>query len=392
MKKIFLALPLLAFAMTACNPSDIEGGSEWSSISAEQLQVSATPVQVDGMNSNVIHVVNHSPVVSAWEADQITEATTHNVFTEGSIYVTQLGEQTVRVLATNTGGEPAVKELTVQIDTISYLTDELKRRLCIGSEGAPKYFGKGYDAAKIVFKQAEGEDGAMGNSITVSSNVNPALCTFHWGKSTMDTNVGKIVTYTLGEEQELSVDFKDAAGNTATVSLGKFTADEFTDLPEGIRLLTGYDPVTAPTATKTWELLPENNWGNGGNNDKKASWWTTTVVAQGGSNGTLTFDFANGILTKKLESEDNEDGDVSGAGPFTLDFSAENAETNVLFVLNTTEPGNIIHPIMINQGDYHPTKYEVTLLTETELVLRAQHTNENTWEGCFWHFRAVKEE
>ena len=392
MKKIFLALPLLALLLTACNPSDIEGGSEWGAISADQLQVSATPVQVDGKNGNVLHVVNHSPVTTAWEADQLVENSTHNTFTEGDIYVTQLGQQTVRALATNTGGEPIVKEITVQIDTISYLTDEIKRRLCIGQENAPTYFGQGYDAAKIVFSQTVTEDGEKGNSITVTSNLNPALCTFHWGKSTMDTNIGQIVTYVLDEEQEFSVDFLDAAGNPKTVSLGKFTASVYSDFPEYITLLTGYHPVDAPVATKTWELLPENNWGNGGSNDKKASWWTTTVVDQGGSNGTLTFDFPNGILTKQLESEDNDDGDKSGAGAFTLDFTAENAETNVLFVLNTTEPGNIIHPIMINQSDYHPTRYEVTLLTETELVLRAQHTNDATWEGCFWHFRSVKQE
>ena len=45
---------------------------------------------------------------------------------------------------------------------------------------------------------------------------------------------------------------------------------------------------------------------------------------------------------------------------------------------------------MINQGDYHPTVYDVTVVSENELVLRAQHTNDATWEGCFWVFQAVK--
>ncbi len=392
MKKIFYVMPLLAMALTACDPSEIDGAGEWAQFDINQLQATATPVQVDGKNGNVIHVASNSPVVTAWDADQLVESTTHTVTTEGNIYVTKLGTNNIRVMATNNGGAPAVKEISVQIDTISYITDAIKNRLCIGQSGAPTYFGQGFNVANITISQTIDQlTGKPGNSITITKNTNPALCTFRWGSSKIETNIGKIVTYALDVEQELFVDFLDARGVAATYSLGKFTAQAYSDLPEGIKLLTGYDPVTAPTATKTWTMAPENNWGNGGNNDKKPSWWTTTVWDQGGSQGTLTFDFANSTLTKQLEKEDATDGDKSGSGPFSLDFSAENAETNVLFVLNTTEPGNIIHPIMINQGDYHPTRYEVTLIDEDNLVLRAQHTNDATWEGCFWVMVKVDE-
>ena len=207
----------------------------------------------------------------------------------------------------------------------------------------------------------------------------------------MTTNVGKIVNYELGVEHELTVEFLDATGKSETVSLGKFTAAAYSDLPEGIKLLTGYDPVSAPTATKTWELAPANNWGNGGNNDKKPSWWTTTVEGQGGSNGTLTFDFPNSTLTKVIFDEGNSAGDKSGSGKFSLDFSTTDDSKSIQFTLKTTEPGNIIYPIMINQSDYHPTVYDVTVISENELILRAQHTNDATWEGCFWVFQAVKE-
>ena len=392
MKKILYVMPLLAMALTACDPSEIEGGSEWSQFDINQLQATATPQEVNGMNGNVIHVVSNSPVVTAWDADQLIENTTHTVTTEGNIYVTKLGANIIRVSATNNGGSPAVKEITVQIDTISYITDAIKNRLCIGQRGAPTYFGKGFNVANITVSQTiDNLTGKPGNSINITKNTNPALCTFRWGSSSIDTNIGKIVTYALDEEQELFVDFQDARGVTATFSLGKFKAEAYSDLPAGIRLLTGYDPVEAPTATKTWTMAPENNWGNGGNNDKKPSWWTTTVWDQGGTQGTLTFDFVTGTLTKQLEKEDAADGDKSGSGPFSLDFAAENAETNVLFVSKTTEPGNIIHPIMINQGDYHPTRYEVTLLDEDNLGLRAQHTNDATWEGCFWVMVKVNE-
>ena len=140
MKKIFYVMPLLAMALTACDPSEIDGAGEWAQFDINQLQATATPVQVDGKNGNVIHVASNSPVVTAWDADQLVESTTHTVTTEGNIYVTKLGTNNIRVMATNNGGAPAVKEISVQIDTISYITDAIKNRLCIGQSGAPTYF------------------------------------------------------------------------------------------------------------------------------------------------------------------------------------------------------------------------------------------------------------
>jgi len=393
MKKIFFAIPFMALAMTACNPSEIDGGSEWAAITADQIQAEAEPAKVDGKNGNMIHVKATSGSVTAWDAPQLIESTTHTVTTEGDIYVTKIGTNVITVSATNTGGSPVTKQITVQVDTISYITSAISDRLCIGKTGAPTYFGQGFSKSKIVFEQTIDElTGKPGNSITVKSNTNPSLCTFKWGSSTMTTNVGKIVTYSLDVDQELTVEYLDAAGKTGSVSLGTFKAEAYSDLPEGIKLLTGYDPETAPTATKTWTLVDENNWGNGGNNDKKPSWWTTTVEGQGGSNGTITFDFANSTLTKVIFDESNAAGDKSGSGEFSLDFSTTDESKSILFTLKTTEPGNIIYPIMINQGDYHPTVYDVTLLTEKDLILRAQHTNDNTWEGCFWVFKAVTED
>ena len=392
MKKIFFAIPFMALAMTACNPSDIEGGSEWAAITADQIQVTATPAQVDGKNGNVIHVVSASPVVTAWDAPQLIENTTHTVTTEGDIYVTRLGTNTITLSATNTGGAPVTKEITVQVDTISYITDAIKNRLCIGKTGAPDHFGIGFDVSKVIIEQETTEDGTPGNKIKVTSNINPTLCTFKWGSGTMDTNIGDLITYDLGDDMDLTLEVLQADGSIKNFNLGKFSAKEYTFFPKEITLLTGYHPTESPTATKTWTLVDENNWGNGGNNDQKPSWWTTTVNGQGGSNGTITFDFANSTLTKVIFDESNKAGDKGGSGAFKLDFASANASANILFRLNTTEPGNIIYPIMINQGDYHPTVYDVTLLTEKDLILRAQHTNDNTWEGCFWVFKAVPED
>ena len=389
MKKIFFAIPFMALAMTACNPSDIEGGSEWAAITADQIQASATPNEIDGKNGNVIHVVSSSPAVTAWDAPQLVENTTHTVTTAGDIYVTKLGTNIITVSATNKGGAPVTKEITVQVDTISYITPTISDRLCIGKSGAPKYFGVGFDKSKIEVKPVL-INGAPSNTLDIVKNENPCLCTFHWNDGKLAKNIGQISTYSLGE-YELLVDWIDAAGNHGeNVSLGMFEIEAM-EVPEAVTLLTGYSAENS-SATKTWTLVDANNWGNGGNFDKNPSWWTTTVNDQGGSNGTITFDFANSTLTKVIFDESNKAGDKGGSGEFSLDFTTIDSEKNILLTLQTTEPGNIIYPVMINQGDYHPTVYDVTLLTEKDLVLRAQHTNENTWEGCFWVFRAVTED
>ena len=89
-------MPLLALALASCDPSDIEGGSEWRNVAADQLKVSATPVQVDGKNSNQIHVVCNSPTNVAWQADQLIENTTNTVSADATIYFTKLGQNTVK--------------------------------------------------------------------------------------------------------------------------------------------------------------------------------------------------------------------------------------------------------------------------------------------------------
>lgn len=390
MKKILFAAPLLAFALASCDPSEIDGGSEWSQISPEQLSVSATPVQVDGKNSNQIHVVCSSPTNVAWEADQLIEDATHTVSSDAMIYFTQIGTHKVRCYTTNTGGEPDLTELEVRVDTVSYLTSAISERLCIGTEGAPDHFGTTFDKNLIVWEQSECSDGAKGNAITIKSNLNPVLCTFRWGTGKLDTNVGKLINFSLGEA-DLELDIIKADGSTQTIKLATdLDAEEYSDFPEEIKKLTGYDPVDAPNATKTWVLEAGNNWGNGGSTDKQGTWWTTDVTGQGGSYGSMTFDFANGTISKVIDDPTNERGDRSSSGTFTLDFGATNESTNVLCVLKTSGGGNIVFPYLINENYAETNTFEIVTLTEEEMWLRAQHTTPSS-EGTFWHF-VVKED
>ena len=393
MNKILFAAPLLALALASCNPSDIEGGSEWSDVPADQLQVSATPIQVNGKNSNQVHVVCSSPTNVYWQADQLIENTTNTVSADATIYFTKLGQNTVKCLTTNNGGTPEEKDLTVQIDTITYLTDDLKTRLCIGQTGAPDHFGTTFNKDLIKVEQDKDANGKLGNKLNIVSNVNPVLCTFHWGTTTLDKNIGSLTTYSLDTPQELTVDIMDAAGNKKTIDLGSYTAKTYTDAPAEIQLITGCDPKDPATAnnTKTWVLGEGNFWGNGDNTSPTGFWWSTDVTGQGGSYGEMTFSWKDGTITTHIDDESNERGDKSGTCTFKLDFSTRNAGTNLICNLITTGTGNIVFPYIINENYKECHNFEITKVTDTDLYIRAQHTESgHGTEATWWHFVVKK--
>lgn len=376
-------------ALASCDPVVEEGADGWAT--PTDLDISATPVVVDGKNSNQIEVSNKSAINCQWIAPQLIEDSTVNVFSEGEIYVTQLGDQTITFLGFN-GSEMVTRTLDVHVDTITYLTDALSERLCIGTEGAPDHFGTGFDPEAIVIEQSVCDNGALGNSLTITSNTNPVLCTFTWGNATMDTNVGKLTNYGLGEAMELTVEILAADGATHTYSLGSFSAEDYSDLPEAITQITGWHPENSPTATKTWQLSVDGDqWGNG-QYGSLSTWWTTTVESQGGSTGTMTFDYAAGTLVKVIDDPDNERGDQSGSGTFSLDFST--ATDDIVCTLETGGGSNIVFPYLINENYAETNTFQVVSLTDDDMWLCAKHISSTASadEGTFWHFQAVGEE
>lgn len=65
-KIYYIAIALLMFAVGACDPVEkrLDMGN---AMTAEQLDISASPIVVDGKRSNKVAVVNHSPVLSSWD-------------------------------------------------------------------------------------------------------------------------------------------------------------------------------------------------------------------------------------------------------------------------------------------------------------------------------------
>ena len=393
-KPLYALMLSMGALFASCDPSIVDGPSEWSTIAAEDLQVTATPIVVDGMNSNRIAVENKSQINTQWVAPQLIEDDVVSPISAGEIYVTQLGEQNITVKALN-GGELVERTMTVQVDTISYITDAIKNRLCIPEDASdntvPHYFGVYFEVGDIVFEQEMDDDGTPGNSIRVVSNPNPVLCTFKWGSATMNTNVGTITTYDLlPEASPFTVEILTASGMTRTYTLGEFSAESYTTFPEAIQQLTGWHPENAPTATKTWKFAEDGRqWGNGNYGDKTGTWWMTTIDSQGGSTGTMTFDFVTKTLTTTIDDPTKDKGNAAGVGTFEMDFSS--ASGNIICTLRTSGNANVPYPMLINESNVVTRTFQVVTLNNAELWLCAQHTDPSNTEGTFWHFVPVEE-
>lgn len=114
MKKTFLLYILAIVLFTACDPNEKKyslGGN----ITAEQLDIFATPFIVDGKNSNKVVLENHSPVMSNWDYGiGVTQRQTDTV-----LLVIE-GLNTIKFTGLNPDGTFITKELQVTVDELSF--------------------------------------------------------------------------------------------------------------------------------------------------------------------------------------------------------------------------------------------------------------------------------
>ena len=61
---------MLALLYTSCDPTSDDGGTGFmENVTAENVQASVKPVQVNGKNTNLIVVENHSKITQQWTAN-----------------------------------------------------------------------------------------------------------------------------------------------------------------------------------------------------------------------------------------------------------------------------------------------------------------------------------
>lgn len=114
MKKLFIYATLLAAVFTACDPvesRDVMTGA----ITVDQLQITATPVVVNGKNSNKVILENNSPILSLWDYGLGTSA---KAYVEVLLVLT--GENTIKFTGLNADGTYITKDLAVQVDELTF--------------------------------------------------------------------------------------------------------------------------------------------------------------------------------------------------------------------------------------------------------------------------------
>lgn len=128
-KSIIYAFCILAIALVACEPIE-ERDSIGGAISADKLDVKATPIIVNGKNGNMVILENHSPVLSAWNCGGAVSSKSYD-----TVMVVKTGSIDVAFTGLNPDGTKITKNFTIQVDVLSTLPTEYKNLFGDPSQG-----------------------------------------------------------------------------------------------------------------------------------------------------------------------------------------------------------------------------------------------------------------
>lgn len=113
-RKILFLFSLLALFVLGCDPLE-ERLDLGSSITAEDLNISATPLVVNGKKSNKVVLVNNSPVLSSWNFGVgVSQKMTDTVL------MVATGQNEIIFTGRNPDGTTISKSLTVEIDELTF--------------------------------------------------------------------------------------------------------------------------------------------------------------------------------------------------------------------------------------------------------------------------------
>lgn len=228
MKKSKICCLAVVGLLAACDPIIQTNKIDDSIVSAENLDLEIMVKQVDGKNSNVFTVENHSAILAQWTVKQLLSGETLSSKSADELYVSTIGTHEIHFKGLNYGsGLYVEKALTIQVDTIAFVPSDISERLCMGEAGAPTHFGVIIEDDKFVVRQEVTKSGEKGNRLFVE-NANPVLTTWQFGSSKLERNIGEIVVKDLGE-YELKVALVRADGQKSEKSLGKYLVETILD-------------------------------------------------------------------------------------------------------------------------------------------------------------------
>lgn len=113
-KSIIYSLLIILAAFYACDPIE-DRDSNSLPITADELEVTATPLQVNGVNSNKVVLENHSPVLSEWNYG--VGVTTKAADT---ILLVVTGTTNIQFTGLNPDGSTITKEIPVTVDELTF--------------------------------------------------------------------------------------------------------------------------------------------------------------------------------------------------------------------------------------------------------------------------------
>ncbi len=113
-KSIIYSLILMLAAFYACDPIELRDSND-APITADELEVSATAVVVNGVNSNKVVLKNSSPVLSEWNYGIGT-----TLKSEDTVTLVVVGTTNIQFTGLNPDGSYISKELPVVVDELVY--------------------------------------------------------------------------------------------------------------------------------------------------------------------------------------------------------------------------------------------------------------------------------
>lgn len=113
MNKLYIYL-LLAISVIACSPVE-DRDSMGGAITADQLNITAEPIVINGKNTNRVAVVNHSPVLSQWNYGLGVST----LQTDTVLFAVK-GQNSIFFKGLNPDGTFIEKVLTVNIEDLYY--------------------------------------------------------------------------------------------------------------------------------------------------------------------------------------------------------------------------------------------------------------------------------
>ncbi|MDR0431397.1 MAG: hypothetical protein LBH58_13105 [Tannerellaceae bacterium] len=437
-KSIIYSILMGLLLFVSCDP--IENRDKMTgAITAEQLDVTATPLVVDGIRSNKIILENHSPILSQWDYGM---GTTNKAYDE--VLVSAVGDMVIKFSGRNGDGTTITKDLLVNVESIVFEVVGMDKFIGDGSktwvwdewtnergfdgpgvypygiggsvaDKSPAWWGLKYgtfdenDATMTfaldggaIFTKTLG-DGTQQKG-TFSFNMSKKIADWSQGILTlkgatipypksMNNGGGDAYEFYILVLEDDQLVLSTVTGNEIRDDVGPWSHEVniWMFRPEGYTSFDGSAQTELLTGgtEKTWTWTGGDAWGNNAVDASGPGWWivrTADVDGQApgdGQGATMVFS-SDGKMVKNKNTGESIEGSFSIGAPVSEKWTIGTLKTKDVTVLcgvagNFADEG-------YEDGKMPVYQYGIIELSETKMVLG--FNNPNGSEGWYWIFGA----